>query len=76
MTSLSNENVDVPDVMISNRKSVDISLDGTLLSLKTNWNAFVLSAAVRICRVRAWKERKYQLPFAIFDFRDVNVLVA
>ena len=58
----------------SNRK-FDISLDGTLLSHTTNLNAFVLGPAVRICRVRALKERKYQLPVAIFDFRDVNVLV-
>ena len=72
--ALNNENADVPDVMISNRK-FDISLDGTLLSHTTNLNAFVLGPAVRICRVRALKERKYQLPVAIFDFRDVNVLV-
>ena len=61
--------------MISNRK-FDISLDGTLLSHTTNLNAFVLGPAVRICRVTELKERKYQLPVAIFDFRDVNVLVA
>ena len=38
-------------------------------------NAFVLAPAVRICRVIALKERKYQLPVSIFDVRDVNVLV-
>ena len=43
ITSLSNENADVPDVMIS---KFDISLDGTLLSHTTNWNALVLSPAV------------------------------
>ena len=45
-------------------------LDGTLLSHTTNLNAFVLAPAVRICRVRALKERKYQLSVAIFDVRD------
>ena len=40
LASLSNENADVPDVMISNRK-FDVSLDGTLLSHTTNPNAFV-----------------------------------
>ena len=40
LASLSNENANVPDVMISNRK-FDISLDGTLLSHTTNLNAFV-----------------------------------
>ena len=61
--------------MSSNWK-VYISLDGTLLSYTTNLNAFVLTPAVRICRVRALKERKYQLPVAIFDARDVDVLFA
>ena len=42
----------------------------------TNLNASVLTASVRICLVRALKERKSQLPVAIFDFRDVNVVVA
>ena len=73
--AFNNENADVPDVMISNRK-FDIPLDGTLLSHKTNLNAFVLGPAVRIGGVRALKERKYQLPVATFDFRDVNVLVS
>ena len=73
--SLSNENADVPYVMNSNRK-FDVSLDGTLLSHTTSLNAFVLSPAVRICRVRALKEREYQLPVAIFDVWNVNVLVA
>ena len=61
------------DVMNSNQKNqkFDISLDGT-----TNQNAFVLTLAVRICWVRALKEREYQLPVAIFAVRDVNVLVA
>ena len=61
--------------MNSNRK-FDVPLDGTLLSHKTNLNAFVLTPAVRICRVRAMKERKYQLPVAIFDVEDVNIQVA
>ena len=53
-SELNNENVDVPDVMISNR-DFDISLDGKFLSHTTNVNAFVLSPAARICRVRALK---------------------
>ena len=61
--------------MNSNRK-FDVPLDGTLLSHITNLNAFVLTPAVRICRVRALKERKYQPPVAIFDVEDVNILVA
>ena len=72
IASFSNENADVPDVMNSNRR-FDVSLDGTLLPHTTNVNAFILTPAVR---VRALKERKYQLPVAIFDVRDVNVLVA
>ena len=55
--------------MNSNRK-LDVSLDGTIL------DAFVLTPAVRICQVRALKERKYKLPVAIFYDRDVNVRVA
>ena len=54
----------------------DVSLDGKIMSYATNWNAFNSTHALRICRVRALKERKYQLPVAIFDVRDVNVLVA
>ena len=62
--------------MNSNRK-LDVSLDGTILSHTTNRNAFVLTPALLICRVRALKGRKYQLPVAIFDVRDpVNVLVS
>ena len=61
--------------MNKNRK-FDVPLDGTLLSNTTNLNTFVLTPAVRICRVRALKERKYQLPVAIFDVEDVNILVA
>ena len=64
--SLSNENADVPYAMNSYRK-FDVSFDGTLLSPTTGLNAFVLSPAVRICRVRALKEREYQLPVAIFS---------
>jgi len=73
--SLNSENADVLEITDSNRK-FDVSLDGTLLSHTTNLNAFVLSPAVRICPVRALEERKYQLLVAIFDFREVNVLVA
>ena len=72
IVSLSNENADVPDITNSNRK-FDVSLVGTLLSHTTNLNALVLSPAVRICPVRTLKERKYQLPVAIFYFRDVKV---
>ena len=61
--------------MNSNGK-FDVSLDGTFLSHTTNLNAFVLTPAVRICGVRAPRERKYQLPVATFDVRGVNVLVA
>ena len=53
-----------------------MSFNGTLLSHTTNLNAFVLSPAVRICQVKALKERKYQLQVANLDVRDVNVLVA
>ena len=73
--NVSNENAEVPDVMNSNWK-FHVSLDGTLTSHTTNLNAFVFTPAVRICRGRTLKERKYQLPVAIFDVRDVNVLVA
>ena len=57
----------------SNQK-FDVSLVGTLLSHTTN--AFVLIPAVQICRVRALKQRIYQLSFSIFGVRDVNVLFA
>ena len=59
--------------MNSNGK-FDVSLAGKLLSHITNLNAFVLNPAVRICRVRAHKERKYQPPVAFCDVG--NVLVA
>ena len=72
--SLSSENADVPDAMKSNRR-FDVSLGGTVLSQTTNLNAFVLTPAVRICRIIALKEIKYQSPVAIIDVRDVNVLV-
>ena len=54
----------------------NVSLDETLLSHTVNVNAFVLIPAVRMCRVRALKEKKYQLPLAISDARDANVVVA
>ena len=73
--SLSNENANVPDVLNSSRK-FGVSLDGTLPFHPTDLNAFVLTPAVRISRIRALKERKYQLLVSIFDVRDVNVLVA
>ena len=43
-----------------------------------NLNAFVLTPTVRICRVRALRERKYQLPSYChyIDVRDVIVVVA
>ena len=72
LVSLNKENADIPDVMNSNRK-FDVSLDGTLLSQTMNVNALVLNPAVRICRVGALKEWKYQLPVAIFDIQDVNI---
>ena len=65
---------DVADVMNSNRK-FGVSLDGSLLSHTTNMSAFVLTSAVRICQVRELKNRKYQLPVAIFDVWDINVIV-
>ena len=34
---------------------------------------FISTPAVRIRRVRALKKRKYQLPFAIFDVRDLFI---
>ena len=54
--------------MNSNRK-FDVWLDGSLLSHTTNQNAFIITSVAVICRVRALKERKYQLPLAIFDGR-------
>ena len=68
---MSNENADVMDVITSNRK-YDVSLNGTLLSVTTN-ECLVLTYTVRIGRVCALKERKYQLPVGV---RSVNVLVA
>ena len=65
---MSNENADVTDVVNSKRK-FDVSLDGTLLSHTTNQNAFIITSVAGICRVIALKERKYQLPPAIFDGR-------
>ena len=43
-----------------------------------NLNAFVLTPAVRICRVRALKDGKYQLPSYChyIDVRDVIIVVA
>ena len=43
-----------------------------------NLNAFVLTPAVRICRVRALRERKYQLPSYChyIDVSNVIVVVA
>ena len=42
-----------------------------------NLNAFLLTPAVRICRVRAMRERKYQFPryCHYIDVRDVIVVV-
>ena len=67
LARLSNENADVRDVVKSIRK-LDVSLDGRLLSHTTNLNAFVLSPAVRMCRVRALteRERTKKLPVALF----------
>ena len=47
-------------------------------SHEKNLNAFVLTPAVRICRVRALKDGKYQLPSYChyIDVRDVIVVVA
>ena len=74
-TLLATTNAELPGVMKSNRK-FDVLLDGTILSLTTNRNAFVLTPPLRICRVRALKKKKCQLPVAICDVRDANVLVA
>ena len=43
-----------------------------------NLSAFVVTPAVRICRVRVLRERKYQLPSYCYyiDVRDVIVVVA
>ena len=62
MVCMSDENADVTDVITSNRK-FDVSLDGTFLSHTTN-ECLILTHAVRIGRVCALKERKYQLPVA------------
>ena len=65
IASLSNENADVPDVKNSNRKfAVYVSHNKSQC------------LTVRIFRVKALKERKYQLPVAVFDVRDVKALVA
>ena len=72
--SLNSENADFLDAVNNNQK-FDVSLGGTVLSHTTNLNAFVLTPAVRICRVIALNEIKYQIPVSIFDVRDVNVLV-
>ena len=75
LVSLTNENADILDVRNSNR-NFDVSFDRTLMSVTTNLNAFVLTSAVLICRVRALKERKYQDLVANLDVRDSNTLVA
>ena len=59
-----NNESEVPDFMNGNWK-FDVSLDGTLLSHIMNLNAFVLTPAVWICRVRALRGRKYQLLVAV-----------
>jgi len=51
--------------MNSNRKFDVSHINGKLQSHPANLNAFVLTPAVRICRVEALKERQYQLPAAI-----------
>ena len=62
--------------MNSNRK-FDVFLDGTILSHTTHRNAFVLTPLLRICRVRALKKKNANFHVvAIFDVREVNVLVA
>ena len=48
MSRLSNENADIPEVMIRNRR-FHVWLDGTLLSRTTNLTAFVLTPAARMC---------------------------
>ena len=65
-SELKQESAVVPDVMNSNRK-FDVSLiNGNLDPSHTvNLNAFVSTPAVRGCRIRALKERQYQLPVAI-----------
>ena len=60
---------------MNNNQKFNVSLGGTVLSHTMKLDAFVLAPAVRICRVIALKEIKYQLPVSIFDVRDVNVLV-
>lgn len=56
---LKQQNADLRHVMNSKR-NFDVWLNGSLLSRTTN----LLAPAVRICRVRALKERNYQLPVA------------
>ena len=55
----------------------NVSLDGTLLShIHNESEFFLLPSTVRICRVRAPKDRKHPLPVSIFNVLDVNILVA
>ena len=57
-------------------RKFDVSLERTLVCHSTNANTFARTLALRICRVRILKERKYQLPDTICDVYDVNVFVA
>ena len=62
--------------MTSCNRKFDVLLGGTLFSRTANLNTLVLTHAVQICRVIALEERKYELPVAISDVWDINVLIA
>ena len=62
--------------MTSCNRKFDVLLGGTLFSRTANLNTLVLTRAVQICRVIALEERKYELPVAISDVWDINVLIA
>ena len=62
--------------MTSCNRKFDVLLGGTLFSRTANLSTLVLTHAVQICRVIALEERKYELPVAISDVWDINVLIA
>ena len=77
IVSLSNENTYVLDVMNSNRK-FDISLKEHCCLPQRIWMPYSWMPAIRICQVRALKERKYQLrlPFLMCGMSTFSLLNA
>ena len=64
--------------LTTGRHEVRCLASWTLLPVSHKESAFVLTPVVRICRVRALRERKYQLPSYChyIDVRNVIVVVA